>query len=196
MTKELEIEFKNMLNQEEYQQLLIDFAPFHNGPITQHNHYFDTPDFQLKQHKSALRIREKQGHFECTLKTPAPVGHYEITDPLTKEQATAMLGLHRFEATEVAEALQTLQVSSQTLQSIGTLTTHRVEFPYLDGLLVLDHSQYNGHEDFELEFEVSDAALGQKQFLTFLKEKEIPLRPAHKKIARFMNSAVTNASDR
>ncbi|ANU27775.1 CYTH domain-containing protein [Planococcus versutus] len=195
MTKELEIEFKNMLTKEEYIHLLEDFTHFHSGPLTQHNHYFDTDDFQLKKHHSALRIRQKNGRFECTLKIPAPVGHYEITDSLTEDQANAMLELDLFKADEVTVALETLNVPITKLKSIGTLTTHRVEFEYLDGLLVLDHSEYNDQEDFELEFEVSDAEHGQEQFSNLLKEKKIPERPAKKKIERFMNSAIDHNSN-
>ncbi|WP_142826129.1 CYTH domain-containing protein [Planococcus soli] len=192
MTKELEIEFKNMLTKEEYTRLLKDFAAFHNGPVTQHNHYFDTDNFQLKTQHSALRIRNKSGLFECTLKTPAPVGHYETTDKLTKEQAQRMLELKIFEAAEVSDALQKMDVSIAELKTIGTLTTHRVEFNYLEGLLVIDHSEYNGQEDFELEFEVADAETGQERFFHFLQQQEIPERPANKKIARFMDSASVN----
>ncbi|ANU22712.1 CYTH domain-containing protein [Planococcus donghaensis] len=195
MTKELEIEFKNMLTREEYSRLLEDFTDYHQGPVTQHNHYFDTADFRLKEQLSALRIRNKNEQFECTLKIPAPVGHYEITDPLTKEQAQQMLTLKSFDANEVAQALRTLDVLPAQLNLIGTLTTHRVEFDFLDGLLVLDHSEYNGQEDFELEFEVSDEKIGRHQFLNFLKEQEIPERPANKKIARFMNSALNSTKD-
>ncbi|WP_298826734.1 CYTH domain-containing protein [uncultured Planococcus sp.] len=189
MTKELEIEFKNMLTKEEYKRLLKDFAALHDGPITQHNHYFDTADFRLKEQLSALRIRNKSGRFECTLKIPAPVGHYEITDKLTKEQARRMLELETFEATEVSVALRELEIPLTALKPIGTLTTHRVEFEYLGGLLVIDHSEYNGHEDFELEFEVADAETGHEYFLNFLQQQGIPERPARKKIARFMDSA-------
>lgn len=195
MTKELEIEFKNMLTKREYTRLMKDFAAFHNGPVTQHNHYFDTADFQLKGQRSALRIRNKSGLFECTLKTPAPVGNYEITDKLTKEQARRMLELKTFEAAEVSDTLQKLDVSIAELKRIGTLTTHRVEFEYLEGLLVIDHSEYNGREDFELEFEVADAETGQERFLNFLQQQGIPERPANKKIARFMDSASTLSAE-
>lgn len=195
MTKELEIEFKNMLTKKEYRRLLEDFAAFHNGPVTQHNHYFDTADFQLKRQLSALRIRNKSGRFECTLKVPAEVGHYEITDKLTKEQARRMLELETFEATEVSAALQELKIPLTALKPIGTLTTHRVEFEYLEGLLVIDHSEYNGQEDFELEFEVADAKTGHERFLNFLKQQEIPERSAKKKIARFMDSAAALSTD-
>ena len=196
MTKELEIEFKNMLTKKEYRRLSEDFAAFHNGPVTQHNHYFDTVDFQLKEQLSALRIRNKSGRFECTLKVPAAVGHYEITDKLTKEQARRMLEMEAFEAAEVSAALQELNIPSTALKPIGTLTTHRVEFEYLEGLLVIDHSEYNGREDFELEFEVADAESGQERFLNFLKQQEIPNRPAKKKIVRFMDSAAPLSADR
>ncbi|MEK6267996.1 MAG: CYTH domain-containing protein [Planococcus sp. (in: firmicutes)] len=195
MTKELEIEFKNMLTLKEYSRLLEDFADFHNGPVTQHNHYFDTADFQLKKQLSALRIRNKNERFECTLKIPAPVGHYEITDQLTGEQAQRMLALTRFDAPEVKDALQTLDVSPAQLNHIGTLTTHRVEFDFLGGLLVIDHSEYNGQEDYELEFEVSNEEVGSHKFSNFLKEQEIPERPANKKIARFMHSALKSTKD-
>ncbi len=195
MTKELEIEFKNMLTKEEYNRLLEDFAAHHDGPVTQHNHYFDTADFRLKELLSALRIRNKTGRFECTLKVPAPVGHYEITDKMTKEQARRMLELETFEATEVSVALRELEIPLTALKSIGTLTTHRVEFEYLGGLLVIDHSEYNGHEDFELEFEVADAETGHESFLNFLQQQGIPERPARKKIARFMDSAAPHSTD-
>ncbi|ANU10355.1 cytoplasmic protein [Planococcus antarcticus DSM 14505] len=195
MTKELEIEFKNMLTKEEYRRLLKDFAVFHNGPVTQHNHYFDTSDFQLKKQRSALRIRNKNDHFECTLKTPAAIGYYEITDQLTKEQAGRMLELKTFEAAEVSDAMQKLDVSVADLKAIGTLTTHRVEFDHLEGLLVIDHSEYNGQEDFEVEFEVTDATAGHERFLAFLQQREIPERPANKKIARFMDSASARSAE-
>lgn len=195
MTKELEIEFKNMLTKEEYTRLLEDFTAFHTGPVTQHNHYFDTADFHLKKLRSALRIRNKSGLFECTLKTPAPVGYYEITDKLTKEQARRMLELKTFEAAEVSDALQKMGISIAELKTIGTLTTHRVEFNHLDGLLVFDHSEYNGREDFELEFEVTDAEKGKKHFTDFLQQQKIPERPASKKIARFMDSASAHSID-
>ena len=37
-----------MLTKEEYNRLLEDFAAHHDGPVTQHNHYFDTADYTNK----------------------------------------------------------------------------------------------------------------------------------------------------
>lgn len=188
MTKELEIEFKNMLTQEEYEELLVYFGHSPEEAKTQDNYYFDTTDFQLKHQKCALRIRKKGNGFECTLKTPAPEGNYEITDSLNAEQADQMIGGHSFHALEVLSTLQTLNVSPGELRMIGKLTTHRTEFEIDGGLLVLDHSVYGEKEDFEVEFEVADARAGKKRFTELLKKHRIPKRPAEKKIARFMAS--------
>ncbi|SDH74735.1 Uncharacterized protein YjbK [Planococcus glaciei] len=189
MSKELEIEFKNMLTQKEYEQLLEHFSYTAADAKTQVNYYFDTADFALKSLKCALRIRKKHNGFECTLKTPAPEGNYETTDLLNQRQALEFIEGVSHDAPEVCEALQTLNVEPAQLKMIGKLTTHRIEFDFQSGLLVLDHSEYGETVDYELEFEVADAKTGEQQFTEFLQQRQIPLRPADKKIARFMNSA-------
>src|SRR5690606_41963739 len=94
MTKELEIEDKNMLEQNEYNRLLEAFEVKAEEIKTQTNHYFDTKDFSLKAKRCALRIRVKNEDYECTLKTPALEGNYEITDSLTSMNADTMLYVH------------------------------------------------------------------------------------------------------
>lgn len=189
MSKELEIEFKNLLAKEEYLKLLASFGYTAADAQTQINHYFDTEDFQLKTLHSALRIRNKGNHFECTLKIPADTGNFEITDKLSEQQAESMLNLKSFEPPEVLAVLTEKNINPDKLKLLGSLTTHRIEFNYKDGLLVLDHSEYCGVDDFEVEFEVNDEKMGQQQFKDFLEEHGIPLRAADKKIARFMKRA-------
>ncbi|AUD14261.1 adenylate cyclase [Planococcus sp. MB-3u-03] len=186
MTKELEIEFKNMLTKEEYSKLLAEQK---TAPISQTNHYFDTADFQLRDQKAALRLRSIGSRFECTLKTPAASGNYETTDALNQDQASAMLELGQFNAPEVSAELERLGVSPSDLVPIGSLTTHPLADAYDGRLLVLYHSEYLGVEDYELEYEVTDEASGKRIFISLLEEKHIPLRPADKKIARFMKAA-------
>lgn len=189
MPKELEIEFKNMLEKEEYEQLAAHYGFSAADAKTQENFYFDTPDFQLKNLNCALRIRKKTAGFECTLKTPAAQGNFETTDALTAVQAEAMLAGKSFEAPEVSAALTDLSVSPLDLHLIGALKTHRMELKTAGGLLVLDHSEYAGKEDYEIEFEVEDASAGEKQFCALLENHGIPLRHADKKIARFIAAA-------
>ncbi|TWT27992.1 CYTH domain-containing protein [Planomicrobium sp. CPCC 101110] len=189
MTKELEIEFKNMLTQEKYEELLSFFKFQPSDAVTQENQYFDTSDFQLKEKGCALRIRKKSDRFECTMKIPAPEGNLEITDLLTTQEARHIRQAVSFAATEVLHALNEKGIDWKALRPIGTLTTRRIEFEYHGGLLVLDHSLYNGQEDFEVEYEVTDAASGQQIFNRFLTEHSVPVHPADKKIARFMKAA-------
>lgn len=194
MTRELEIEFKNMLTQEEYDQLLAAFDRTSNDAKTQENYYFDTADFQLKHQKCALRIRKKKESFECTLKTPAPEGNYEITDSLSAAQAAQTISGQSFNAPEVLTTLETLNVDPAELRMIGKLTTHRTELEIDGGLLVIDHSEYGKKEDFEVEFEVADAIAGKQRFMELLAHHGIPMRPADKKIARFMAAAKADSA--
>lgn len=60
MSETIEIEFKNLLTKVEYEKLLNAFNVKDEQIICQTNHYFDTPDFTLKDLGSALRIREKK----------------------------------------------------------------------------------------------------------------------------------------
>jgi len=57
--QELEIEFKNLLSEQEYLSLFTHYAST-KQPIWQANDYFDTPDFELRKKGAALRIREKK----------------------------------------------------------------------------------------------------------------------------------------
>lgn len=189
MSKELEIEYKNMLTKPEYEQLLSFFNFTEDDSVTQQNLYFDTPDFRLKKMESALRIRHKNGHYECTLKIPAPEGKFEITDSLSAGQAKEITEGASFPAPEVEAVLKEKEVDWTSLVHIGTLTTHRIEVEYNQGLLVLDHSEYLDTEDFEVEYEVTNAETGKRRFLEFLQQQHIPIRQADKKIARFMKAA-------
>ena len=53
MSKEVEIEFKNMVDKEQFQQLLQFFHIDDDQFFTQSNEYFDTDDYLLKKKHSA-----------------------------------------------------------------------------------------------------------------------------------------------
>ena len=52
MTQEIEIEFKNIVTEEEFNTLCKSFSI--EGFTKQVNHYFETPSFSLKEAGSAL----------------------------------------------------------------------------------------------------------------------------------------------
>ena len=88
---------------------------------------------------------------------------------------------------EVAKRLTENGIDPQEVKIIAELTTKRYEFPIAVGLLALDHSWYNGREDYELELEVSDETQGKIDFSQLLEMLKIPYQKAENKILRAMN---------
>ena len=93
---------------------------------------------------------------------------------------------------KIAEKIKNLKIDPQSIRYFGTLTTQRVEVPYKNGLLVLDHSTYFQIEDFEVEFEVHDYEQGKREFDELLVEAGIPVRPTDNKVQRFYNQMILN----
>jgi len=184
MSTNLEIEFKNMLNESEYEQLLNHFSISEEQIWTQKNVYFDTKAFDLKRQKAALRVRIKNNTYELTLKTQAEVGLLETNQMITKTDYTTLKHDHRLINGPVYEALMDLGININDLRVITDLTTKRAEVDYQDGLLVLDKSFYGEVIDFELEYEVKDYNKGLNIFNELLAKHNIPTRPAQNKIKR------------
>lgn len=187
MTQEIEIEFKNMLNKEEYNQLLIHFQDY---PLTQHiqtNYYFETKDFQLKQNQAALRIRQKNGMYQLTLKQPNPNGPglLETHCTLTDEEANSWISGTIIPKAQIKEALGEMNIDMLSLHYGGELETERTELPYQETTIVLDKSYYNDLIDYELELEATEEGHGLKIFHSLLSAHQIPKRKTLNKIERF-----------
>lgn len=183
MKQEIEIEFKNIVTKEEFHSLCHAFS------ITtfakQVNHYFETPAFSLKNAGAALRIRYKNNTYTLTLKQPAEIGLLETHQTLTEEEANKMIETNTLINGAVSNQLENLQIPVSSLQYMGSLTTERAETTFEVGTLVFDHSFYYEHDDYEIEYEVSDEQAGQAAFSSFLKEHNILIRPTKNKVQRF-----------
>lgn len=189
MSQEIEIEFKNLLTKEQYENLIKEFNIEKHLINRQINHYFDTPDWHLRKLSSGLRIRETISKTVCTLKEKtSDHTHLETTDIVTTEQASLMLESKEFHAPSVQFKLQQLQVPISELKVFGTLTTDRVEIPYEQGILVLDHSFYLNCDDYEVEYETNNEIIGSTIFDSFLIKYNIDKKLTDKKIARFMKA--------
>ncbi|USK40300.1 CYTH domain-containing protein [Cytobacillus firmus] len=185
--KNIEIEFKNMITTDEF-TALMNFLNLRSEDFSeQENHYFDTPDFLLKEKGSALRIRQKYGSFELTLKQPHPEGLLETNEDLSESEAAEMIQTGKIPREQIKKSLEELGIKTDNLRYFGTLTTKRAEKEYNKGLAVLDHSRYLDKEDFEIEFEVDDRKEGQLVFLNLLQQLNIPVRKTENKIKRFYN---------
>ena len=187
MTEQIEIEFKNLLTKTEFEQLLGNFHISDDQFITQKNHYFDTPEFLLKDRACALRIREKDGQYEMTLKQPLTTGQglLETNIELVSEAAQAILNGTPLSQSEILNKIQLLGIKANDLSCFGTLTTTRAEIPYEGGLLVFDKSTYFSITDYELEYETSHYEDGKRIFNNLLKKANIPPRKTDNKVKRF-----------
>jgi uncharacterized protein YjbK len=185
MTEQIEIEFKNILTKSEYEMLLMEFNISGDQIFTQVNYYFDTPYFDLKNSSAALRIRKTVKGYELTLKQPQKVGILETTQALTEAEFTCAIESNILPIGIVHSKITKLGITYSHIEYFGSLTTKRVEIPYKNGLLVLDHSYYLDKEDYEVEYEAENYEDGYKCFLELLETKNIPNRKTDNKIHRF-----------
>ncbi len=187
MAEQIEIEFKNLLTKTEFEQLLAAHQLSDEQFVTQKNHYFDTPEFELKDRSCALRIREKAGRYEMTLKEPLPTGQglLETNIELDFETASAILSGSSIPLIDIQNKVSLLGIDPNHLSCFGTLTTSRAEFPYEGGLLVFDKSTYFDVTDYELEYEADHYEKGKRTFMELLQKANIPSRKTDNKVRRF-----------
>ncbi|WP_436937171.1 CYTH domain-containing protein [Staphylococcus xylosus] len=181
-----EIEFKQLLTEKQYN--VIHKTYFNEiEPFKQTNFYIDTPDFDLKDHKSALRIRVKDEYLEMTLKISAEVGLTEynfethVVPELNKPIPEQSL------PSEIADQLTKMDIDLTKLIILGSLKTERLEKEINGNLLVLDKSTYLDFEDFELEYEVEDYDEGLIQFKSILEKFDMKHEIPANKVQRFFN---------
>lgn len=191
LEQELEIEFKNMVTLEEYQELLQSEFLKQVSPekFTQTNYYFDTKHSDLKKQGSALRIRISSSLMELTLKSPSDGYLMETNISLDKETTSSILD--KKELSLSADIFSNEHVDLQDIPEnaifhlFNSMTTERYEKGEDIHLLVLDKTTYPiGKVDYELEVESKDGKKGKEFFESFLEKHSIPSRPAQPKIAR------------
>jgi len=189
MSQQIEIEFKTMLTETEFNQLLARL-PFPKEPIMQTNYYFETEDFLLKRNKSALRIREKFNRYQLTLKEPHPEGTLETSDWLTLEEAKAWLegSPYPIGKEAVHQRLKKLGINEKMLKLFGHLTTERYVYEMDKVSLMLDKSSYHDIVDYELEVEAMSKEAGLSALQSLLEQEKIVERKAKTKIERFFQS--------
>lgn len=187
MTQEIEIEYKNLLTQQEYDRLL-KHLPFPEDGVMQTNHYFETPDFSMKDNRIALRIREKNGEFKLTLKEPHPEGLLETHADLSTEEAMSWIAGNPVSKEAISEQLHRHGIDETKLSFFGSLTTLRREAEYNNVQIVLDYNVYNNLVDYEFELEASSKKDGEEAFQSILKQHDIETRTTPNKIERFFLS--------
>lgn len=170
MDRQLEIEFKVLINQEIYHTILKEYQSFNSKTYIQTNHYLTHP--VLEKLKYMLRIREKEGSYELTLKQKAKIGNIETNIPITKEIKDKIFS-HEVVENEIFSILKKYNIDMTTLENPYSLTTTRSDIMLPTGLLSIDKNQYLNKEDYEIEFEVTDYTKGKEAFLALIKPYNI-----------------------
>lgn len=184
--KHLEIELKTLLKKDEYSRLKNQFTGI--TPVLQKNYYIDTPDFELREKKVAMRIRTFDDWAELTLKVPQSVGNMEYNQKLHLKDAEVYLAKEELPHGLVLEELAKHGIKTSEWHILGCLTTLRYEMQTAIGLMALDESQYFDITDYELELEVENHEQGKQDFQQFLEENQIDYQKAPSKLVRFVKS--------
>ncbi|MCR5348944.1 MAG: CYTH domain-containing protein [Bacilli bacterium] len=168
MSNAIEIEAKALLSQEDYRTLVKLFS---DAPrYVQTNHYIDTDDRALAAAGVALRIREKAGQYELTVKTPLSQGLLEKNVPIAMNEFCAFRDFGEFPKCDIKRFLTMLDFDVTQLKILTSLSTERVDVEYEGGLLSIDRNSYSGKVDYEIEFEFNNLE-GAKKILSDLLEK-------------------------
>ena len=188
MSTNLEIEFKSKLLEEEYNSLLLKYS--NQKSYSQTNYYIDDKNQSIINKKCGLRIREKEGCFELTLKVPSNDGKIEINQQISNEILKKFVNCNVFPGGEVKDFLtNNLKVKTDNLYVLGKLVTLRLDLNYKTSLISIDKSSYNSKIDYEIECEDTSIALAKNNLLDFLKENKIAYKQSSgNKLDRFLKT--------
>ena len=154
MSNAIEIEAKALVKEEDYAILKKAYEAFPS--YRQTNYYIDNPSRELAKEGIALRVREKNGIYEMTLKTPLSHGLLEKNEALTKDQFHAFKNDGVFPKCDLVRFLTMLGFDVESLKILTFLTTERIDVETNDGLLSIDKNEYSGITDYEIEFEYNN----------------------------------------
>ena len=172
MSNAIEIEAKALVDANAYRTLVKRFA---DAPrYTQTNHYIDSESRALAAAGIALRIREKAGTYELTLKTPLSQGLLEKSVPITMNEFCALRDFGEFPKCDLQRFLTMLDFNVADLRILTSLSTERVDVEYEGGLLSIDRNSYSGKVDYEVEFEYNNLEGAKRILQKVFEESGIP----------------------
>jgi len=176
----LEIEYKSLLNEEEYKKLKEQFSAF--SSVVQINTYFDTEDRSLYNQNISLRIRQISDEFILTIKHPSGEHVQEFNAVLSDNKLSTLIHHPLIEKYIFPHI-------SREIAILGALTTFRVTIPYRQGILCLDQNDYLNQTDYEIEYELSEGYNNDYEgFQLFLYQHGIDEKKAKGKFFRFIQA--------
>ncbi len=190
MSNAIEIEAKALVRKEDYEKLSKAFRTYKH--FIQTNFYIDNDEGYLRKEGLALRIREKYGTYEMTLKTPLSQGLLEKNEILSEKAFDDFTRNGQFPENDLKRFLTMLDVDVDTLKVKTSLTTNRIDAPYQGGKLSIDENAYSGKTDYEIELEYNNEDEAEKLLRELFLKYDIPFSLNKKtKVARAFE-AITN----
>lgn len=165
MKEQIEIEYKILISEHIFKQIIEDYQNRIENDYIQINHYLTHPILQAK--KYMLRIREKNNQYELTLKRPYQNHRLETNVDFSSKDKDRILNHQKID-NEIINILNQEGIPQEKLENQFSLTTHRYDIPLQYGLLSIDENTYLNQKDYEIEFEVTDEEKGFKQFLEII----------------------------
>ncbi len=179
MSNNMEIEAKMLLSEENYTTLAGTIIKYKPRVMEQTNYYLETPDLKLQSYGLGLRIREKNNHYELTLKAPLSEGLLEKNCELSKEEFKEILNGHNMK-NDTFDFLTILGFNIDEIHVICSLNTYRIECDYRGGILCVDKNNYGNKVDFELEMEADSMDNAIERLKEFCKEGNVEFTEINK----------------
>ena len=142
MSNAIEIEAKALVKKADYDKIAALFSTYPS--YRQTNYYIDDAKNTLRKEGIGLRVREKTGLYEMTLKTPLSQGLLEKNCAWTKQKFADFKDNGVFPEGDIKRFLTMLDIDVSTLKIKTSLTTVRIDVPYEGGKLSIDENHYCG----------------------------------------------------
>ena len=189
MSNNIEIEGKILVTEDEFNKLLKHFNRTEEDKVMQTNHYIDSSEQILRRFGFALRIRERNGEYVLTLKTPLSEGLLEKNQNISKDVYKEFKYENTFPEGNIKDFLAMIGIEVKDLSILTSLKTERYDVKYQEGLLSLDKSTYNDIIDYEVELEETSLQHAHENLKTICEQVGIQYRLNElSKQARAMNS--------
>ncbi len=174
MSNAIEIEAKALIEKEDYEKLIKEFKTYKR--FIQTNFYIDDKNGYLRKEGLMLRIREKYGNYEMTLKTPLSHGLLEKNEVLSENEFHDFVDKGIFPSNDLKRFLTMLDVNTEALEVKTSLTTNRVDIPYFEGKLSIDENNYSNKKDYEVELEYNNEVEAEKLLKELFAKYDIPFK--------------------
>lgn len=179
-----EKELKILLSKSEFDSLCKRFKC---GEIYTHiNFYYSDNQGVLKEQEITVRVREKHGNANLEVKIPSgKQGLVHVKEEYQKKLGAIPLEIKENELTEMTGC------KLPDVAMKGYLITERRVYNWDSNTeICLDHSQYLGHDDYEIEVEYVKEL--PDEILEILKDEMIEMIPTSGKCKRFFEKLEEN----